>query len=61
MGEVLAGSAEEADVVKTPSVPRRRYMLKRLSHENDTSRGCAFSFTLRLRCLTGRNLCTRSP
>ena len=32
--EVLAGSAEEADVVKkAPSAPGRQHMLERLSHE----------------------------
>jgi hypothetical protein len=39
MAEVLAGSAEEADVVKTPSAPSREHMMERLSHQNDTSRG----------------------
>ena len=39
MEEVLAGFAEEADVVKTPSARCRQHMLERLSHENDTSCG----------------------
>ncbi len=61
MGEVLAGSAEEADVAKTPSAPGRQHMLERLSHGTYRSRGWAFLFALRLRYLTGTNLCTRSP